>query len=365
VKNRTHYEEVGNILWDEEITISGSYYENSQFYYTHNKNFVFDVNEKYDITFCGETITGVVPTSSNSIKFNLYNGATIHIEQNSMYSNPNDGLERPFTTNIKLSNGSNIVTLPDKFLSENIARKNEVAIVHYGTCDSVAENMNKVVNLSDKYFNLKEKVELHVYFSNTNTNSSMTLGINGQNELRPVYFNGSDVIPAHLWTDNSIVVFVLINDVWNIVSVSPYAPTSMQSDWSQNDETAADYVKNRTHYDGSVAIVENAELKYRWSEMADAYYYPVCNTIFDINKQYRIIFDELKETIVYPESAEKLSFEIDRWRGSITSNEVYIYGGSGFRTLSIYEIGEIKTLDEKYIPDSIARIDDIVPSDWN
>jgi hypothetical protein len=44
--------------------------------------------------------------------------------------------------------------------------------------------------------------------------------------------------------------------------------------------------------------------------------------------------------------------------GYITSNEVYIYGGEESHTLSIYEVGEVKTLDEKFIP--TATDDEII-----
>lgn len=42
------------------------------------------------------------------------------------------------------------------------------------------------------------------------------------------------------------------------------SPVATNSDWAQNDETAADYIKNRTHYDGSIegTLIDNVTYEF-------------------------------------------------------------------------------------------------------
>lgn len=141
-------------------------------------------------------------------------------------------------------------------------------------------------------------------------------------------------------------------------------PEQANADWEKNDETAADYVKNRTHHDRTeVPILENVELTFIWSEMATHIYSYGNPVTFVVGHEYRIVTDTYGETFAYPESETRLRFVFDQGnKGEITPTEFAFLSGSA-HTLSLYEITEgVKQLDEKYIPDTIARTA-AIPSD--
>lgn len=102
VKNRTHWtEEETDILIDETITVTMSYYEDTQFYYGFSKTIDIKPDVLYDVTFLGETFNGVVP-DGGWLHITLSGGARIDITTDAIISQPNDGLTRPFTTDFKL-----------------------------------------------------------------------------------------------------------------------------------------------------------------------------------------------------------------------------------------------------------------------
>ena len=69
----------------------------------------------------------------------------------------------------------------------------------------------------------------------------------------------------------------------------------VQSDWNQNDSTAADYVKNRPFYEGDPVETEivNASLDFRQSGSIYAYYGTAfAGESFEIGQTYQVIFDD-------------------------------------------------------------------------
>ena len=69
----------------------------------------------------------------------------------------------------------------------------------------------------------------------------------------------------------------------------------VQSDWSQNDSTAADYVKNRPFYVGDPVETEivNVSLDFRQSGSIYAYYGTAfAGESFEIGQTYQVIFDD-------------------------------------------------------------------------
>ena len=160
---------------------------------------------------------------------------------------------------------------------------------------------------------------------------------------------------------------------------------SVQSDWNQNDPAASDYVKNRTHYEeGSGATIEwdgsvDAENPMGWTKISDDaptkeellsatlhLAMPGNSITGAITEENLIIFSvENGDSFNYTEINGILVVNYD----SIPIGEgVYNEPGTYFMNDSAEVITEasitygsttIKTLDEKFIPDTIARVKDV------
>ena len=163
-----------------------------------------------------------------------------------------------------------------------------------------------------------------------------------------------------------------------------------QADWNQNDETAKDYVKNRTHY---IEEIENVIVPidtYETSYKGLYYGTEFDNNIgdFDINKQYKVTLNG-KEYMANVKQADLNYMDVGKVSGLYLGNLKYSYnifnsldnnnsGETFFITVknnklcfrSEYREGTISfglgspsqsvvQLDEKFIPDTIARISDI------
>ena len=149
----------------------------------------------------------------------------------------------------------------------------------------------------------------------------------------------------------------------------------MQADWAESDESSASYVKNRTHYycEGAALC---AEISFNVTSESFTRIDQFIN--FEEGKKYKVVIDDVSDicTAVYVKDAAAAKNYIEltptiegfgivrtRYSGDTCT---YISGVSvGDHTLSIYEDNELKQLDEKFIPDIIARKSDIVQSDWN
>ena len=146
-------------------------------------------------------------------------------------------------------------------------------------------------------------------------------------------------------------------------TLAPEDTLSLASvDWEQNDETAFDYIKNRPFYEytSTVTLVDNLTNGDYTSGST-----PQCN--FIPGKSYSVEFNGTLYTdlicrfdgsynIIASEDTGQ-PFYIDDDGG----NSLYVNSGSVNEwTLSIYTTGTaIQKLDEKFIPDTIARTSDI------
>lgn len=185
------------------------------------------------------------------------------------------------------------------------------------------------------------------------------------------------------------------NNEWTIHNIS------IQADWSQNDETAPDYVKNRTHY-GEIIVHDSItepkiisgnmptgygtlrnkfctkqEVLNQTVKMPEGKYIritlggvtkiittpPAVDTTGRLPK-YRedIILDNgvtINVSLTATEPLSGMSDSKNRYYRvmPITTPELEPYIGTPF-TVELVS-GELKQLDEKYIPNTIARVADI------
>lgn len=182
-------------------------------------------------------------------------------------------------------------------------------------------------------------------------------------------------------------------------------PEQVQSDWNQCIETAPDYIKNKTH--GEVIVVHDSVTEEATSSIPT--HYGKLATQFCLHSnvampegKYILITiggetkkittapsrvgtsNLYKETITFDNGVNVISKLSNIAPGSskadrkyfyyqaypdITSPELELYIGTPFTVELVSD--ELKQLDEKFIPDTIARVADIpevteqVQSDWN
>ena len=135
-----------------------------------------------------------------------------------------------------------------------------------------------------------------------------------------------------------------------------------QADWNENDKTASGYVRNRTHWEetNKITLVDNLT-----SEDYAGDNSPQCNFIPD--QKYNVVWNGiLYEDLVcwFDEgynvigNSEELPFYIDDDGG----DSLYIEASEDEPwTISIVHLQrEIYQINEKYIPDSIARARDVM-----
>ena len=123
-------------------------------------------------------------------------------------------------------------------------------------------------------------------------------------------------------------------------------------DWLQNNESAPDHVKNRTHYDNTILIGEAT---------SEDNQMPLSETI-DANNSYLLEVDGKIKKVEIELGYEENSFSII----DASTYEEYLFGDFNLVILKvsvphdykIYRV-EVVPLPDKYIPDSIARKKDI------
>ena len=156
---------------------------------------------------------------------------------------------------------------------------------------------------------------------------------------------------------------------------------AVQSDWSQNDETAADYIKNRTHYEdvSYEVLLEETEVvttldeygSYSSTRLNDM----LSRSIADANENLLIVFDgetyecEYRQIERYAWGAgdETLSGDNEPFLFHYVqggTNDIKLYTTeAGTYTLKVVCLDNttttVKQLDEKFIPDTIARVADV------
>lgn len=138
-----------------------------------------------------------------------------------------------------------------------------------------------------------------------------------------------------------------------------------QSDWNQNDESAPDFIKNKPFYEdiitSSMVLVDediNLEVAPDIMPFGD-FSEPIA---LENGKSYTVTINDVKQEIVCEN--DKLILSIGAVIGSFGINNVQddiLEGGwSCHVKIETAEVSTIvKQLDEKFIPDTIARIEDV------
>jgi hypothetical protein len=159
----------------------------------------------------------------------------------------------------------------------------------------------------------------------------------------------------------------------------------MQSDWGVNDENDAGYVKNRTHY------VINRELlaSFEMSVENDFSYSVddidsvniICGFIDDGNNIMDVFIDGTLyqcqalftngNYYINLNGATTTGQGLHIYIGGSKANMIYLYPDSfgldmsaETRMIEVYTPEIVQQLDERYIPDTIARVSDQVQSDY-
>ena len=166
-----------------------------------------------------------------------------------------------------------------------------------------------------------------------------------------------------------------IGDGINLVNDLPFG--SIQSDWNQSDETASDYIKNRTHYTETSIISETRTVK----ELVDEKFAQLLlenrqtaqyiifggNELLVYNREL-INDDDTIGWSVIGENFREIAIHVSKNSANREmKDKIYIYGET--LEITINTINEmVHQLDEKFIPDTIARVENIpeqVQADWN
>lgn len=142
-------------------------------------------------------------------------------------------------------------------------------------------------------------------------------------------------------------------------------------DWNQNDETKADYIKNRTHYTERKSIISS----YYCSD--DGMGHIDLTTLPEIGKIYKYEIDGVVGEVVFSNFDESITLgTLDCGVYEANTNGIdhlYLVLPYDEINIDIYE-EKIVPIDEKYIPDSIARASDVekmlednggINADWN
>jgi hypothetical protein len=157
----------------------------------------------------------------------------------------------------------------------------------------------------------------------------------------------------------------------------------LQADWNQSDENGPDYIKNRTHYEqvnSEVVADEIAEYNaYENSFEVNLSFPPVeyhkyIITLGNTTLYTGVVGNNGDEYYAYIYRTEAEAEEDDY---NLSIGQLYGWNDTRFYVYDLSLLSdplhvtvthiagvELKQLDEKFIPDSIARADDIVQADW-
>lgn len=153
--------------------------------------------------------------------------------------------------------------------------------------------------------------------------------------------------------------------------------TDIQADWNQDESTAIDFIKNKTHYDSKKLLVEQI---YTFDDNGD-YRESNPSFILEVGVEYEVIFDDVVYQCIGYDVYGNADYGAYIGNGSQSNKpgngepfrivyENYYDGpllrihteGSGSHKIIIFK-GKLKQLDEKFIPDTIARKTDIPAAD--
>lgn len=133
-----------------------------------------------------------------------------------------------------------------------------------------------------------------------------------------------------------------------------------QSDWNQNDPNAPDYVKNRTHYE----TVDEEEVTVATS-VALARDPSVIAEIYAQRKTAKYFFEDSSYQYSHDGTHTNWYVSNGRYQIEIDAYDDKIFAIRGNKTVTVHiayvlkKPGKVHKLDEKFIPDTIARINDI------
>lgn len=135
-------------------------------------------------------------------------------------------------------------------------------------------------------------------------------------------------------------------------------------DWLQNDETAPDYIKNRTHYEVPRIVLAEAHMTQEETSMESGFD-SICDvridkSLIEVGKEYKYTINGQSGTFVFSEGymsfggAAGYVYDFGDYYSWQTS-----WGHGSTIDIILYDGDEVKQLDEKYIPDSVARVSDV------
>lgn len=146
-----------------------------------------------------------------------------------------------------------------------------------------------------------------------------------------------------------------------------------QADWNQNDSSAKDYVKNRTHYiesrktsiAGAKYIVaydgtEHEELPFALGQVWNADFGTTSYDNLEVKQAGDILYIGDLNVNTIPFYVTKTSGgRNSSWNSTMQPGELTLTGVSG-----IAEFVTVHKIQEKFIPASIARSSDVKQADW-
>lgn len=137
---------------------------------------------------------------------------------------------------------------------------------------------------------------------------------------------------------------------------APAAAEQKQADWNQNDETAADYVKNRPFYERIINGYVYFTYDKWWSLNLR---YPFTISLKVNGNEYKDVSGSTDRQYVY--------YHCDNYLITIDTGEEIVFGDQNVDELELYveNYQEVHTLSDEYIPNTIARTEQIVNPDWN
>lgn len=152
------------------------------------------------------------------------------------------------------------------------------------------------------------------------------------------------------------------------IAIWDAAETNVQADWSQNDEAADDYIKNRTHYVNvtETKVVDNWELRDGGGAMAQHTRFRVlendrfvatlddaeyrCAVRANDNGELELVWDDCEPILGLQYNTNMKCYTLAPAAPSNVGGTIY--------NLTVYR-ESVVTLDEKFIPDTIARTADV------
>lgn len=142
---------------------------------------------------------------------------------------------------------------------------------------------------------------------------------------------------AQTWTKKEIK-----NEINNIPSSIP--------DWNINDPNTGGYIKNRTHYHEKTNLVAD----FSFEADVDSYYYSENDwPLFNTNMTYCVVYNGveylLKAETEYTLGSDELPFCFREYEGRYVSVK-----SRGLQNFTIYEVENIKKIDDSYMTDNIA-----------